>query len=91
MSQPTNKYVVFSFDRSQLRVGIDCAAGKTPDAALAAIGDIRKASDVILALQPSQLREYADQLERLSLVEIERAQQAALTEELEHRNQTRIH
>jgi hypothetical protein len=68
---------------------MDCAAEATSDAALRTIGNIRKTSDIIVALQPGQLRELADKLENLSVEQIAEAQAAALREEVEH--QTRKH
>jgi hypothetical protein len=78
------KYLVFSFNRQDMRIHMDCAATPNPDAALQSIANIRKTSDVIVALQPAQLRELADKLERLSVEQIAATQAAALREETEH-------
>ena len=79
-----NKYLVFSFNRDDMRIHMDCAATSNPDAALQTIASIRKTSDVILALQPAQLRELAEKLDHMSPQQIDAAQAAALQEENEH-------
>lgn len=79
-----NKYLVFSFNRQDMRIHMDCAVTPNPDAALQTIANIRKTSDVILALQPAQLRELADKLDHISREQIDAALAAALQEELEH-------
>ena len=79
-----NKYLVFSFNRDDMRIHMDCAATPNPDAALRSIANIRKTSDVILALQPAQLRELAEKLDQLSVEQIAAAQASALQEETEH-------
>jgi hypothetical protein len=79
-----NKYLVFSFNREDMRIHMDCAATPNSDAALQCIANIRRTSDVIVALQPDQLRELADKLDRFSLEQIDSAQAAALREETEH-------
>ena len=82
----TNQYLVFSFNRKDVRVHMDCAAEATSDAALRTIGNIRKTSDIIVALQPGQLRDLADKLENLSVEQIAEAQAAALREEVDHQS-----
>ena len=65
-------YVVISCDRGQTppKVTLDAAQADSADAALQQIAVLRKTADIVLALNPSQLRQYADAIEKLKPVEI---------------------
>lgn len=75
------KFVVFSVNPSGVRVHLDVAREETPDKALTAIANIRKTSDIIIALTPTQLREIASNAEKLSEKDVVIKQTLATQEE----------
>ena len=78
------KFLVISLDRKgpSPRIALDPAYSPNSDGALLKISEIRRDSDIILALTADQLRQYADRLDRMTPEEIGARQVYCFREEM---------
>jgi hypothetical protein len=81
-----NRFLVISCNAKAkpLRIHMDAAYEASSDESLLRIAGFRRTSDVLLALTPKQLRQFADELESRTPEQIAETQQAAKAEEDEN-------
>lgn len=81
-----NRFLVISCNAKTkpVRIHMDAAYEASSDESLLRIAGFRRTSDVLLALTPEQLRQFADELESRTPEQIAETQQAAKAEEDEN-------